>query len=178
MPAIKNSNYLTSLPGYSPQTLVMQGKTNKLLKPLALKKSTLSIFSSLYIFRVSDTPPLPLLRQYFPAFRNSVTLSRMSLSFIYSDLLSCLPYRFHFSPSGNRNHLHIIQSSLSFSHFPFRQRKPFTYRPVFLIVFTFPLPYHFHISPSGNRNLLFVIQSFRAFLTFYIQATKTFYLYL
>ena len=160
MPAIKNSNYLTSLPGYSPQTLVMQGKTNKLLKPLALKKSTLSIFSSLYIFRVSDTPPLPLLRQYFPAFRNSVTLSRMSLSFIYSDLLSCLPYRFHISPSGNRNHLHIIQSFLSFSHFPFRQRKPFTYRPVFLIVFTFPLPYHFHISPSGNRNLLFVIQSF------------------
>ena len=119
----------------------MQGKRNKLLKPLALTNFTLSIFSSLYIFRDSDTPPLPLLCQYFPAFRNSVMLSRMSLTLLH--LLRS-----------------VVLSSLSFSHFTFRQRKPFTYRPVFLIVFTFPLqatetiymlsslPYRFHISSS------------------------------
>ena len=186
MLAIKNNNYLTSLPGYSPQTLVMQGKRNKLLKPLALKKFTLSISSSLYIFRDSDTPPLPLLCQYFPAFRNSVMLSRMSLSFIYSDLLSYLPYRFHICPSGNGNHLHVVQSFLSFSHFPFRQRKPFTYRPVFPIVFTFPLqatetiyissslPCRFHISPSGDGNHLHIIQSSLSFSHFPFRQRKPF----
>ena len=155
----------------------MQGKRNKLLKPLALTNFTLSIFSSLYIFRDSDTPPLPLLCQYFPAFRNSVMLSRMSLTLLH--LLRS-----------------VVLSSLSFSHFTFRQRKPFTYHPVFLIVFTFPLqatetiyissslPYRFHISSSGNGNHLHVVQSSLSFshflfliiFTFPLLATETFYL--
>ena len=113
----------------------MQGKRNKLLKPLALTNFTLSIFSSLYIFRDSA-----FALSIFPCFQKkcyaiqNVTLLHLLRS--------------------------VVLSSLSFSHFTFRQRKPFTYHPVFLIVFIFPLqatetiymlsslPYRFHISSS------------------------------